>query len=445
MNKTQINSLDVLGWVDYIQTLHAREIELGLDRVREVFVRLVPEGVGFTVIGVAGTNGKGSTSELLRSVYHEAGYRVGKYTSPHILSFNERINIDGYPVSDGDLLGAFKAVEIARQTTRLTYFEYATLVAIELFTQADVDVAIMEVGLGGRLDATNILDADLAIVTSISLDHTAWLGGTVEEIGREKIAIAGAGKHCVLGMSQPTNSILDYCVQHNIEPYIFGQHFSAKVIVQDIGVDSSIAPTWSWHGDEHQLLGLSLPFQQQGHQLNNAATVIQSLMLLQTRLPVTDLAIRDGIEKAVNQGRCQLVSSQPWLILDVAHNVDAVKGLRRFVNALPIKGKVYAVCGMLGDKQVSEILECLQSTVDEWHFATIETERGLKAEFLVDALRSLYSAKQGNNRRPDTVPPSNCYSNALKAYRQVGSMLTNDDCLIVFGSFFMVSDIIAEI
>lgn len=421
-----------------------REIDLSLDRIRQVFMRLLPQGVGFTVISVAGTNGKGSTSELLRSIYHEAGYRVGKYTSPHIFAFNERINVNGLSVSDSDLLAAFEAVEVARGATRLTYFEYATLVALHLFMKFEIDIAVMEVGLGGRLDATNVLDADLAIVTSISMDHTAWLGDTLEKIGREKIGIARAGRHCVLGMSEPTQSILNHCAELNVEPYIYGQQFKAKINRegQSLGSHSAQSWSWSWQGQGREILGISLPFQQRSHQINNAATAIQSVVLLQSSLPVPDSAIKQGIATAVNLGRCQLVNQSPWVILDVAHNVDAVTGLRNYIKQLPVKGKVYGVCGMLHDKQISEILALLTQIIDEWHFATIDNARGSKAIDLENALRLLQTPTNTDDRHNFH---SYCHESAIQAYRQVRAKLTNDDCLIVFGSFFMVSDIIAEI
>ncbi|NNC99629.1 MAG: bifunctional folylpolyglutamate synthase/dihydrofolate synthase, partial [Gammaproteobacteria bacterium] len=197
-------------WVEYIQTLHHREIDMSLERVREVYRRMYPGGVDFRIINIAGTNGKGSTAELIASIYCNAGLKVGKFTSPHISRFNERYNLNREDVDDDSLLAAFVRVEQAREVTRLTFFEFGTLLAIELFSRAGVDMGVMEVGLGGRLDAVNILDPDLAVVTSISFDHMAWLGNSLEQIGREKIAIARPRKPCVIGMPHPPESMLQY-------------------------------------------------------------------------------------------------------------------------------------------------------------------------------------------------------------------------------------------
>ena len=200
---------DTLGqWVEYIQTLHHREIELSLDRVREVYLRMYPNGLRYKIISLSGTNGKGSTAELLASVYRSSGYKVGKFTSPHLVNFNERFNLNGNAIDNERLLDAFSAVEKNRQQTPITFFEYGTLLAIELFAKSQVDVAIMEVGLGGRLDSVNILDADLSIVTSISVDHTSWLGNTVEEIAFEKVGIARKGKPLVLGLRKPPQNMI---------------------------------------------------------------------------------------------------------------------------------------------------------------------------------------------------------------------------------------------
>ena len=206
-----IRSLD--QWVDYIQTLHHREIELSLERVREVYLRMYPEGLPFTIISIAGTNGKGSTAELLSSIYCQAGYRVGKFTSPHLVNFNERFNLNGLPIANTPLLAAFERVEALRGEIPITFFEYGTLLAIELFASNNVDIAIMEVGLGGRLDSVNILDADVSIVTGISIDHTSWLGDTIEKIAYEKVGIARSGQPLVLGLAQPPETMLSHAIQ----------------------------------------------------------------------------------------------------------------------------------------------------------------------------------------------------------------------------------------
>ena len=423
-------------WLDYIQTLHHREIELSLDRVAEVYRRLYPSGVDFKVINIAGTNGKGSTAELLSSIYSAAGYRVGKFTSPHISRFNERFNVDRCDVDNRQLLLAFARVEAARGATTLTYFEFGTLMAIVLFASASVDVAVMEVGLGGRLDAVNILDPDLAIVTSISIDHTAWLGDTIEKIAAEKIAIARSDCPCVLGLTNPPASIATYCRQLGISPLQYGVDFHAET--------GQPAGNWTWRSAARTIKSLPLPFGQCGHQLTNAAVAVQSVLSLQAVLPVADSEIAAGISGAAVQARCQMVAEAPAVVLDVAHNVDSVAGLLKFVRGLEIKGRVYAVCGMLRDKQISETLSQLTDTVDEWHFATINNPRGATAAQVEEVLQDyLLAQSTGHFNSPAKAKLLACrYDSVADAFQTARARLQADDCLIVFGSFFVVSDII---
>jgi len=419
-------------WIDYIQTLHSREIELSLDRVGAVYGRLFPNGVDFKVITVAGTNGKGSTAELLSSIYAAASYRVGKFTSPHLVNFNERFRINQKDVDDASLIGALCRIEEARKSISLTFFEYGTLVAIVLFADAAVDIAVMEVGLGGRLDAINILDADAAIVTNISIDHVSWLGDTIEEIGREKIAIARANKPCVIGMSNPPQSIIEYCQQQSIQPLLIERDFSIKFEHQQ--------EHWCFQSKEFCLDSLPLPFNQAGHQLDNAAVAIQTVHTLLCDLPLADVQIADGIRNAMLAGRCQLVSQRPSIILDVSHNVASISRLANFVLSLEIKGQVSAVCGMLSDKQIGESLVQLDGVVDKWYFASLNNPRGASAEEVEVQLLGKLPTRQGCHQFQ-----SQNFDSVLKAYQAAKEMLTSDDCLLVFGSFFVVGDIIAAL
>ena len=427
---------DLVKWINYIQTLHSREIDLTLDRVEEVRQRLVPAGTKFRVFSIAGTNGKGSTAELISSICREAGYSIGKYTSPHILKFNERFNINGIDVDDQQLLLSFERVELARGKTRLTFFEFGTLIAIDLFDKAKIDVAVMEVGLGGRLDATNILDPDVAVVTSISIDHTAWLGDNLEDIAREKIGIARTGRPCVLGMPEPPQSIIDHCRQLGISPLIIGTHFRPEI--------DPVAATWKWCSKDLAFESLPAVFHQWGSQINNAAVAIQAVLKLAAAQPVTAEAVRAGITKSSVSGRCQLISRSPAVVLDVAHNVDSVAVLLHFIQQLCITGQVYAVCGMMRDKQVAEALSQLKVVVDEWHFATIDNPRAASAE-QINTLLQEYSSKLKDGSLPEGQKPamkSFEHDTAVDAYKAVRSKLQHNDCLIVFGSFFIVSDII---
>lgn len=423
-------------WVAYIQTLHVREIDLTLERVAEVYRRLIPNGLSCKIISVAGTNGKGSTAELLASIYRAAGYTVGKYTSPHLCRFNERFQINRQEVKDEVLIAAFERVEQARQTTRLTFFEFGTLLGIELFAKAETDIAIMEVGLGGRLDAVNILDADLAVVTSLSIDHTAWLGSSIEAIGREKIAIARSNKPCVLGLSDPPKSVRHYCDLHYIDALYYGVDFQA---VEDLE-----ASNWQWQSGTLTIPDLPLPFAQRGHQLSNAAIAVQAVTSLQDQLPVSHPKVAQGIAAARLPARCELVSRHPHIVIDVAHNVDSVAALRDYVHRLDIVGRTYAVCGMLADKQIAEALSQLEPIVDEWYFANIANSRAASAADIDNLLRKHLFESTGSAATADLSRPLIChhFQNVKTAYGAAKDKLQSNDCLIVFGSFFAVGDII---
>lgn len=424
-----INTFDltaVEGWVEYIQTLHAREIDLSLERTNQVYRRLLPHGIEATVIAVAGTNGKGSTAELISSCYRSAGYRVGKYTSPHLLRFNERIEINGQAVNDEDLLEAFTLVESLRETTPLTYFEFGTLVALHLMKQQKVDVAVLEVGLGGRLDAVNVVDSDVAIITSISIDHTAWLGKTLSSIAYEKAGIVRKDKPAILGTSPELPALTEACEARGAHVYQLGKHFFNDRIGD--------APTWQWSDAESIVLELPLPFEQVGIQLNNAACAVQALKLLEHRHPISQDVVKTGIASAKMRGRCQIVNHNPLTILDVAHNEDSVRALARFVNAQRVKGRVRAVCGMLKDKEIGQSLSQLAPSVHDWHVASISGQRGASAQVIGDIVRDL------------TAASNNCsvleYAHVSDAYQAALAAAHEDDCIVVFGSFYIVADIL---
>ena len=422
---------DLNEWVDYIQTLHAREIDLSLERVTEVYQRMMPTGVKFSVLTIAGTNGKGSTAEIISSIYREAGYKVGKYTSPHLLKFNERINVNGIDVSDDDLIKSFNRIERYRGEINLTFFEFGTLCAIDIFVNNQLDVVILEVGLGGRLDATNILDADVAVLTSISIDHTAWLGNNLESIAAEKIAIARQNAPCVLGLTKLPRSIIDYCKKVDVQPLVLGEDFNAV-----INSDNS---SWEWQSELLTFEGLPLPFNQTGHQIRNASVSIQAVLTLEEKLPVSSKHIHAGLKHAHLRGRCELVSRNPHIVLDVAHNVDSVLYLSNYVAKLNIKGRIIAVCGMLQDKQISETLSQLVSTVEQWHFASINNERGATADNIESSLQEI----RNNNADINNITiKSFKHETAVEAFKSAQKQLKKDDCLIVFGSFYIVSDII---
>lgn len=426
-------------WVDYIQTLHYREIELSLERVSQVYRRMLPKGVPFKVVSVSGTNGKGSSCELISSIFACAGYEVGKYTSPHLVRFNERINIAGEAVSDSDLLQAFERVENARAAHQdgeipLTFFEFSTLLAIDCFTHAGIELAVMEVGLGGRLDAVNILDADISAVTSISVDHTSWLGNTVEEIAVEKAGIARQGRPCILGMATPPQSLVLSCSARAAITRTRGSEYDAQL--------NADGASWQWKstdGDDRLYNDLPLPFGQSGIQIDNAALAVEVVANFNEVFPVSENALRQGLSRAKILGRCQVLNNDPLIILDVAHNESSIAQLSSFVQQQNVSGRTLAVCGMLRDKDIAASLRQVSSVVSQWHLTTLGGERGASAKELSDIL---YNDVLENTAESVTVLD---YPSVTKAYNAAFETLTADDCLLVFGSFFVAGDILKHL
>jgi len=414
-------------WVDYIQTLHHRQIDLSLDRVRKVYLRLIPADTPFTVISIAGTNGKGSTAEMLSSIYTQAGYNVGKYTSPHLVYFNERYLINGQMVDDAELLAAFEKIEAVRGDVPITFFEFGTLIAIELFRQADIDIAVMEVGLGGRKDAVNVLDPDVAIITSISIDHTAWLGDNTDDISYEKVGIARPEVPCIVGINQPSTRITDYCDEIGANCLIVDQNFSYALSEQ------AEPASWQWQNGRADYQNLPLPFGQTGVQLSNASVAVCAIECLQNKHVVKEGDVQKGLAQASLAARCQLISKDPLIVLDVSHNVSSVQRLVNFVrNQLqPADTKISVICGMLNDKEVEASLSLISPIVKNWHLVTIDHERGSSSDQLAEIVHSIDASVQINT-----------YANVKQAYQQVTNNLKNGDTLVVFGSFFIAGDIL---
>lgn len=423
MNQASTRTVD--QWVDYIQTLHFREIELSLERVRKVYLRLYPNRLPFKIITVAGTNGKGSTAAMLSSIYRAAGHRVGKFTSPHLVDFAERYEIDGENVAEDPLLTSLKKIELCRADVPITFFEFGALLAIDLFATAKVDIAIMEVGLGGRLDAINILDADVAIITSISIDHTAWLGNSIEGIAHEKAGIARASKPCIVGIEQPPKAIVTHCENIAAELKILGRDFSFE--------HSHLSESWSWSSKELSITDLPLPFAQAGVQLSNAATALRAIQALAKELPVEQAAIHQGLAAAAVLARCQVISTNPMVILDVSHNESSVKRLAEFVRSQQPSAKIAAVVGMLFDKEIGPSLEHMSGLVDRWNTVTIQGERGSSAEFIAAQLN------------PKDESQVRCFDAVEEAFDHAISGLKSDDVLVVFGSFYIAGDILRHI
>ncbi|MDP9767449.1 bifunctional tetrahydrofolate synthase/dihydrofolate synthase [Kosakonia cowanii] len=360
------------AWLSYLEQLHSKPIDLGLDRVSQVAARLDVLRPAPFVFTVAGTNGKGTTCRTLESILLAAGYRVGVYSSPHLVRYTERVRVQGGELAESAHTASFAEIEAVRGDISLSYFEFGTLSALWLFKQAQPDVVILEVGLGGRLDATNMVDADVAVVTSIALDHTDWLGPDRESIGREKAGIFRAGKPAVVGEPDMPHTIADVA-----------QEKGAQLLQRDVAWHYEVgAQSWRFRDAQGELSDLPLPQVPQP----NAATALAALRA--SKLAVSEQAIRDGIERAILPGRFQIVSESPRLILDVAHNPHAAGYLAGRLAALRKSGHVLAVVGMLHDKDISGTLACLEPVVDSWYCAPLEGPRGATAEQLLAHLTS---------------------------------------------------------
>lgn len=378
-----MRSLD--EWLDYQQRIHPREIELGLDRLRAVWERLGSPAPAQTVISVGGTNGKGSTVAFLAAMTRAAGLRVGEFTSPHLLAYNERIRIDGANCDDANLVEAFERIEHARGEIALTYFEFNLLAAVLLFADARLDLAILEVGLGGRLDAVNLIDADAAIVTTIDLDHQDWLGNDRDSIGREKAGIFRAGRPAVIGESNPPAGLLTEA-----------ERIGAGVI--RCGRDYEIERDrnhWIWRSSSIEL-ELPLPALNASAQVHNAAAAIAVLHALRGRLGWNPRALAIGVADAQLAGRlqCGVSNAGIELLIDVAHNPQAARQLAQYLFDHPPRGRNVAVFGALADKDVTAIVTVLDGAFAHWHLGGLESAnaRGLASETLQQRAASVLTA-----------------------------------------------------
>ncbi|HQR50491.1 MAG TPA: bifunctional tetrahydrofolate synthase/dihydrofolate synthase [Methylophilaceae bacterium] len=414
---------DLSGWLIYLEQLHPKSIALGLDRVGQVRDRLAlhPE---FPVITVGGTNGKGSTCAMLERIYLEAGYRVACYTSPHLLRYNERVRVDGVEASDSQLCAAFAAVEEARGETPLTYFEFGTLAAMWLFIQGDAEVAILEVGLGGRLDAVNIFDPACAIVTSVDLDHLDYLGSTRASIGREKAGIYRKGVPALCGEPQPPATVED-CAKKT------GANF------RQIGVDFGYVVrggVWDFVSSGTSLQNLPMPALHGSFQLGNATCAIEAVHSLQRQLPVALEAICAGLMHVTLQGRFQVFCGRPHVILDVAHNPHAAKGLAENLRIHPHAGRTLAVFAMLGDKDIAGVVSALAGEINAWFVAPIRHSRGADADTLCACLREVVPEVQVHR-----------FTDVEAAFHQACLSAGENDRIAAFGSFYTVADVMRDL
>ncbi|MBJ3814432.1 bifunctional tetrahydrofolate synthase/dihydrofolate synthase [Shimwellia pseudoproteus] len=395
-------------WLSYLEHLHSKTIDLGLERVRKVAQTMAILKPAPFVFTVAGTNGKGTTCRTLETALTAAGMRVGVYSSPHLIRYTERVRIAGQELPESAHTASFAAIESQRGETSLSYFEYGTLSALWLFKQAQLDVVILEVGLGGRLDATNIVDSDVAVVTSIALDHTDWLGPDRESIGREKAGIFRPGKPAVVGEPEMPGTIAE--VAHQKGAYLLRRGVDWDYRVED--------DSWSFQDGAGQLTNLPLPLVPQP----NAATALAALRA--SGLPVTEQHIHQGILNATLPGRFQIVSAHPRVILDVAHNPHAAQYLAGRLRSQPSAGRLLAVIGMLHDKDIAGTLAQLSDLVDIWYCAPLEGPRGASAEQLTEHLGG------------GTV-----YTSVADAWHAALADAQPQDTLLVCGSFHTVAHV----
>ena len=408
-------------WLAYLERLHPKTIELGLERVAEVRRRMALNPA-FPIITVGGTNGKGSTCAMLEAMLHAAGYRVGCYTSPHILDYNERVHIGKKVASDAELCAAFARVERARREApeiSLTYFEFGTLAAVQVFLEHNVEAAILEVGLGGRLDAVNAFDADCSIVCSVDMDHTEYLGDTREKIAFEKAGIFRRGRVAVFADPDMPGAIAEQAGRIGAQLWRAGEQFSYTANAQQ----------WDYRSAAGARHALPYPALRGAFQLNNASAALAALDALRERLPVSMEAVRRGLAEVALPGRFQMVPGRPMLILDVAHNPHAARSLARNLALLP-PAKTYAVFGMLRDKDMAGVARALDGQVDVWLVAGIDAPRGATAAELAQVLR-------GEKVRGALEE----YAAPADALRHASNAATENDRIIAFGSFYTVADV----
>ncbi|VAW84218.1 Dihydrofolate synthase @ Folylpolyglutamate synthase [hydrothermal vent metagenome] len=411
-------------WLAYQFNIHSQSIDLGLERVAVVAQRMGIEDMPCPVITVAGTNGKGSTIAFLQSIYTAAGYQVGTYTSPHMLRYNERICIAGRECSDDILCESFTRIERARAEVPLSYFEFGTLAALDLFMRATaLDVVLLEVGLGGRLDAVNIIDPDVAVVTSISLDHTDWLGEDIESIGYEKAGIFRTNVPAIFGNRNLPRSIADHARSLSAPLYVLGQQF-------DYQCEKS---SWSWQSQKQSAKTLPPPGLFGPVQYQNAATALMVVELLESQLKVTSEEQSQGLGKASLTGRYQHVPGAIETLLDIAHNEDSAKQLAHSLSTTFCKGKTHLVLGMLADKDIARVVENLSEVVDYWYLCGLHVDRGA----LIARLKTDFTAVLPKTK-------AQTFNDVTAAYAAAETAADSLDRIVVCGSSYTVAAFLTE-
>lgn len=416
-------------WLTYLEGLHPKTIEMGLGRVGQVRAELglTPS---FPVITVAGTNGKGSTCAMMEAILSCAGYRAGCYTSPHLLRYNERVRINQREASDAELCNAFEAVEAARTRcgVSLTYFEFGTLAAVQLFSMAEVEIAILEVGLGGRLDAVNIFDANCAVVTSVDFDHMDYLGDTREKIGFEKAGIFRSGKTAICSEPDVPMTVRRYANEIGAKFLHIGEHFGY----------STGEAGWSYWSEQGKRHSLPYPALRGAYQLHNASACLAALDAVKDSLPVTMGNVRQGLLEVNWPARFQVLPGRPVTVLDVAHNPGAARALADNLDRMGRFNRTYAVFSMLKDKDIRGVAQAVAGKIDIWLTAGINAPRGASADEIVQALRTAEPGKDvtAGEKVIHTFP------DPAAAYAYACERATGNDRICVFGSFHTVADVL---
>jgi dihydrofolate synthase/folylpolyglutamate synthase len=425
MNSTPSNLAD---WLSTLESRHPKAIDMGLERVAQVRDAL---GLRFDcpVITVGGTNGKGSTCAMMEAILLQAGYKVGLYTSPHLVNFNERARVAGEIVTDDELVAQFVAVEAARGDVSLTYFEFTTLAILRLFAQAGLDAVILEVGLGGRLDAVNVIDADVAVVTSVDIDHTEYLGVTREQIGFEKAGIFRTGRPAICSDPVPPKSLIDHAEKIGADLWLLGRDFNYSGDKQQ----------WNYGGRNMRRSALGYPGLRGANQLLNACAALAALEALRDRLPLGAQEIRSGLAMVELPGRFQVLPGRPTVILDVAHNPHAAAALAQNLGNMGFHPYTYAVFGAMADKDIDGIIAHMKPHVDHWCVTDLPLARAASAADIAAKL----SEAGVDGSAADAEHSITAFASPGEAYANARARAGENDRITVFGSFLTVAGVIA--
>ena len=406
-------------WLKWQEGLHFTAIELGLERCRRVAANLGLLRPAHSVISVAGTNGKGSSVVLLDEILRAAGYRTGRYTSPHLLRYSERICVNGREIGADELCAAFERIDRARAGISLTYFEFGTLAALALFRAHQVEIALLEVGLGGRLDAVNVLDADAALITSIDLDHQQWLGDNRERIAREKAGILRNGAPAVCSDPNPPQAILDCAGALGAPLSLPGRDYFYAIN----------GDHWDWRSAATELTGLPRPLRYSDFQVQNAAGVLMLLDKIRPAYPVDRAAVQAGINRFRLNGRLQIIPGEVQKVLDVAHNPQAARALAENLRLIPCVGKTHILIGMLKDKDHRGVLKPLRAVADSWNIVSLAGQRGTPAPALMAELKSLGVSQAVR-----------AFAAVKPALARLGRAARPGDRIVITGSFITVGE-----